>query len=216
MRTQQPLSFISWNTESFLRDVLELLVLERKIDFYCYIFHLKEEEEKKDHFHVFILPSRVLDTDVLKPMFTQVVPGEQPIKVARISPSKWYDWYWYGLHDPRYLQQKCLDGRLHIYSKDDFKYNNEDLFTDLVLTTPKPKNPCDNLREAVVRKVPFDYLLDSGMIPINQIKQYECAYNKLLRIYDTRAFTRKQQEDFDFDRQQDNISFRDSFDRGVH
>lgn len=184
MRTQAPFSFVSWNTESFLRDTLDMLLAKGDIDFYAYIYHKAEEEQLKDHFHVFCMPSHCVDTDVIKPKFDQVDPANAlPIKIVRITKSVWYDWYWYALHDPRYLATKSLEPKKYIYSKDKVVVSSKDYFQQLVCCTPCPKNPAQDLIDAICNDVSFVDLLATGIIPIHQVKAYELAYRELFRVY---------------------------------
>ena len=185
MRTQQPISFIWFGSESFLKDQLSCFVVENKVDFWCFIHHKKEEEEKKDHFHVFAMPSSVIDSDYFKAHFVEADPNNvKPVKINRIETSKWYDWYWYGLHDPRYLSTKGIDPKRYVYSPNDIVRSDEDMFIEMKLNTPKVKNSADPIREAVINRVPFVNLVDSGVVPIHLIRPYEKAYYELQRIYD--------------------------------
>ena len=96
MRTNKPVSTIWFGSKNGLLDNLDLLMAKGQIDFYCYIFHKAEEDEKKDHFHVYMAPCREFDTEAVKAKFIEFDPDhpDKPFKPVQIVSSKWYDWYW--------------------------------------------------------------------------------------------------------------------------
>lgn len=62
MKTTRPIATISFNTEAYLRLKLDELIKAKKITFYAYIPHRKEEDENKDHIHLFLEPNNPLLT----------------------------------------------------------------------------------------------------------------------------------------------------------
>ena len=62
MRTSKPIATISYNTEEYLVSRLQELVRNKKICDYMYIKHFKEEDETKDHIHLWIKPNTLIDT----------------------------------------------------------------------------------------------------------------------------------------------------------
>ena len=63
MKTSKPFSTISYNTADFLSVKLNDLVNRRKIAFWAYVEHLPEEDEKKAHKHLYIVPNGQINTD---------------------------------------------------------------------------------------------------------------------------------------------------------
>lgn len=109
MNTMKPLSTISYNTESFLVKKLNELVKARVISCWFYIVHQPEEDEKKQHIHLYMEPNKKVNTMDLSDEFIQRVKGEKlPRKVIDMRPSKFDDWFLYALHDPDYLASKML------------------------------------------------------------------------------------------------------------
>lgn len=115
MATQKPISTISYNTESFLREKLEALYEAHIIQAYMYIKH-KGEEGDKDHIHLRIEPNKRLDPMDLVDDLKEYEHGKsKPLGVRPFRPSKEEDWILYAVHDPDYLALKYgndKDGKL--------------------------------------------------------------------------------------------------------
>lgn len=127
MRTTKPISTISYNSKAYLEGVLKSLVKAKKVAFWAYVPHLAEEDETKDHIHLYIEPNERLDTMDLAEMFQEVDlahPGK-PLKCVDWRPSKWEDWYLYGIHDEAYLRMK-FEFRKYHYSIKDVKASDAD------------------------------------------------------------------------------------------
>ena len=110
MATQKPISTISYNSESFLRDKLEAWYKAHIIQAYTYICH-KGEDGDKDHIHLRIEPNRRIDpmelTEALKE-YDKTHP-DKPLGVRPWRPSKEEDWILYAVHEPRYMRMKYGD-----------------------------------------------------------------------------------------------------------
>ena len=120
MNTQRNISTISYNSLSFLSDKLKQLRDQHIISDYMFIYHYAEEDESKDHFHLWIRPNKRLDTMVLQDMFKE----PDPVKLDKMlgcidfrtsDPDEWIP---YVLHDKRYLKYK-RQSRKYSYIKDD-------------------------------------------------------------------------------------------------
>lgn len=121
--TAKPISTISYNTEPFLEKVLIGLISSHKVEMAYYIKH-KGEDGDKDHFHVYIVPNKRLDTAVLRDEFQEPCPdNEIPLGCMRFQSSKVSDWLLYAVHDKRYLLMHSNDEALNKieYSRDDIK-----------------------------------------------------------------------------------------------
>ena len=111
MRTYKPLSTISYNSEKFLVETLEYLIREDCISFWAICYHEAETDEKKAHYHVYIEPTVVLDTqaDWFKDCFVEKSKDiEIPLGVMPWRKSRFEDWYLYSKHDLVYLRAKGL------------------------------------------------------------------------------------------------------------
>lgn len=119
--TAKPISTISYNSETFLQKVLTGLISTNKIEMAYYIKH-KGEDGDKNHVHLYLVPSKRLDTSALRQEFTEPDPEcELPLGVLPMRNSKVSDWLLYAVHDKRYLLMHSNDEAQHKieYSMDD-------------------------------------------------------------------------------------------------
>lgn len=106
MATQKPISTISYNTESFLKEKLDSWVSAHIIQCYMYIKH-KGEDGDKDHIHLRIEPNRKLDPMDLTVQLTEYVSDNpKPLGVRPWRSSKEEDWILYAVHDKQYMKLK--------------------------------------------------------------------------------------------------------------
>lgn len=103
MATQKPISTISYNSESFLKEKLDIWVKAHIIQAYQYICH-KGEDGDKDHIHLRIEPNKKLDPMDLADELKEFIQGkDKPLGVRPFRPSKEEDWFMYVVHDAEYL-----------------------------------------------------------------------------------------------------------------
>lgn len=103
MRTRNAVSTISYNSNDFLERKLNHLVSTHQLQYWAYFVHKAEDNEKRDHKHLFLLPDKLLDTSSLHDELIELHPDGTLDTCKLFRPSKWGDWYFYGLHDPCYL-----------------------------------------------------------------------------------------------------------------
>lgn len=132
MRTSKPISTISYNTENYLKGKLEELKKNRTISDYMYILHFAEEDESKNHTHVFIEPNKMLDTMALQENFREIDPKDNTKLLGCINfhSSKVDDWILYSMHFEPYLVSKGQSRKYH-YKQDDFRFADELTFEAL-------------------------------------------------------------------------------------
>lgn len=112
MRTQKPISTISYNTPFFLREKLDNMVKDNVIGFYAFICHKgelrKSGERDKDHIHLYVEPSKILNTDAFKTQFNELVSvNDKPLGCMPFRPTKTFDeWLLYNLHQEDYIRFK--------------------------------------------------------------------------------------------------------------
>lgn len=185
MRTIKPFSTISFNTKEYLINRLNDLVNEGVISLYAFMHHDAEDDEKKEHFHVYIVPVGMFNTDRLHDVLIEPVPdNDKPLGCIDIKSSKFVDWYLYALHDKDYLAMKGQTRKYH-YLEEEFVVSDWDTFLEY-------KHTCDfskyktraRIREMVYSGVPFYSLVADGFIPVNQIFQYREYYNTLKVVAD--------------------------------
>lgn len=110
MATQKPISTISYNSESFLKEKLDIWVKAHIIQAYQYICH-KGEDGDKDHIHLRIEPNKKLDPMDLADELKEFIQGkDKPLGVRPFRPSKEEDWFMYVVHDAEYLKLKYSGG----------------------------------------------------------------------------------------------------------
>lgn len=110
MATQKPISTISYNTEAFLREKLDIWVNAHIIQAYMYICH-KGEDGDKDHIHLRIEPNKKLDPMDLTDQLREFQIGkDKPLGVRPWRNSKEEDWFLYVVHDADYLKLKYNGG----------------------------------------------------------------------------------------------------------
>lgn len=187
MVTRSAISTISYNSDYFLYRELSALVVERVIEFFAFVNHLPEEDEKKEHKHLFIIPSSNLDTFTLQKRLQEIDlqnPTMPPLGCILFKHSKFADWYLYCIHDIDYLASKNEMRKYH-YTIDDIVSNSADYLNELVHSSDFSKyKTFAKLRDAVSSGVSFRELVYNGFIPVQQIIQYKKAY-LLLKYGDT-------------------------------
>lgn len=184
MKTSKPISTISFNTVSFLTLKLKELKEGGIISFWCFVQHMPEDDEggKKEHCHVYIEPSKMVQTDDLKKELLELDPSkpDKPLGCLSFSSSKFGPWYLYGLHEKRYLASKGQSRRFH-YSFDDFVSSDED---DFLCKTRQidmlELSPYADMEEAQREGLTFAEYFARGTIPLPQLLLFERAWNFLL------------------------------------
>lgn len=182
MRTSKPISTITWNTIPFLTKKLLDLEKKRVISFWAYISHFPEEDEKKQHIHLFMIPVNRLDTEELQREFDEVDPNNAlPIKCLTIKSSKFSDWYLYGKHDQDYLVSNG-QSRRYKYTDDDFVVSSQEEFSEFIHMIDFSKFNGNRVRlveEYVKEKKSFGELLMSGRVPMQQIPGWKQCYQAI-------------------------------------
>ena len=184
MRTSKPISTISYNTEYFLANKLYELKRHGIIDYAMWIKHQPDTDDTKEHFHVYIEPSKMVQTNDLVTLFTEIDltdPDKKPLGVITFRSSKCTDWLLYGLHDEEYLTDKGLSRNLH-YQVSDIRSTCEYTLNDIVANAyDQLKNKLEKrLIDAIfVKKMNWNEIVLSGMIPIQKITGALIMYKAL-------------------------------------
>lgn len=182
-RKSKPISFISWNTDDFLKNKCDSLVDNNTVVFYMFIKHFAEDDETRDHKHLFVIPNGTIDTDSFRDLFDEFDPNkpDKPIRLSPYKPSKFLDAYLYFLHDINYLANIGQSRRFH-YLESDFVTSDRDYLHELYLTSDKSKingSKVKIIAEAIYNQIDFVTLVEKGQIPIQQINQYWQVYELL-------------------------------------
>lgn len=135
MKTSKLFSTISYNTKEYLKTQLNGLVERGVLYFWTFVYHFKEEDEKKDHIHLLMMPNGTVDTDKVLKQLEEYDPLN-PTKPLRCGiPHKTNDfghWYLYGKHDPKYLKAHGHQARKYEYQREDFWTSDDDELDDLI------------------------------------------------------------------------------------
>lgn len=188
--TQKPLSTISYNTEPFLKSVLEMLLKQHIIQNYCYIFH-KGEDGDKDHFHVRIEPNKRIDPMDIKDLFLEFDPDNiKPLGIRPFRYSVEEDWFLYVVHDRDYLTIKYGGSekgeKLPYKWQDIIAPDDYDIEIAFIRAKSKLQHTSANLAKS----------LKEGEEPINLIMQGENVHtvNALMQALKNNDYKRLQQE----------------------
>ena len=187
MRTSKPFSMISYNTKEFLIEKLNELVQGGLIQFWAFIHHLPEEDEKKAHKHLYIIPQKLIDTQRIEKALQEIDLTDitaKPLGAIFPQNSKFADWYLYGLHDKKYLASKGQK-RAYTYNDSAFIVSCQDTFQEL-------KNLIDyteiNRLSLIIEKAEngesLSDIIKTTNIPLQLIGQVKQLYNIIISPID--------------------------------
>lgn len=184
MRTTKPISTVTYNTPAYLRIKLDELVSSKKISFWAFISHKPEDDEKKQHIHLYAEPSKMIQTDDLRDFLKEVDLHNPAKPLTSISwrGSKFDDWYLYSLHDVRYLASKGQSRKYH-YTRDNIITSDlDDLDDHIQRIDMLSLTPYEVVREAVEQGKSFEALVSTGRVPIQQIRNFQLAFEALQSV----------------------------------
>lgn len=178
MKTSKNISSISYNTDEFLKLKLDELIEGKIITYYMFINHKPEEDEKKEHKHLFIIPAKMVQTDdirqeLLEP-FTEL-DNSKPLGTMPFVNAKTDDWLLYAIHDKHYLATKGQTRKYH-YKWEDIKASDEDYKNILIQEISITVTPYDKIQSARISGQNFYEFIASGQVPIRDITYYEKAW----------------------------------------
>lgn len=172
MRTSKPFATITYNSNDFLVCKLDDLVKKGKIDFYSFVHHLPEEDETKEHKHLYIVPSSLMDANSLIE-YLQEFDGinDKPLTCIAPRPSKFGDWFLYGQHDKIYLASKG-QSRKYTYGIDEFICSDQTYFSELRHSIDYTKiNRLKMIADRYEAGESLYSMTMSGLVPIQQLTQ---------------------------------------------
>lgn len=168
MKTKRLVSSIGYNSEAFLSATLARLVSAGVIEWAHYIRHRAEEDEEKDHWHLVMMPCKTLDTRALQREFDEVDlmhPGK-PLSVLPFRFSSSLDlWLLYAIHYKPFLASKGQTRAFH-YDRAAVLSTCPELLREQWHEVNLAKYGLgEQLAEAVERKIPWESVVASGLIP---------------------------------------------------
>lgn len=188
--TKRPLSTISFNTEVYLRKVLDDLVECGKIQSWMYVSHLAEEDTKKNHIHLILIPCSVVNPVAVRKSFIEPsFTDKGDFGCLPFVPSKISDWLLYSLHYEPYLLSKGLL-REHKYDKSQVVTNEpreyvDQCFSEAVESLSSSR--VTNFISMAMNGSSFGEILASGIVPPNQV----VFFDKLYRNYCSVSLSRE-------------------------
>ena len=183
MRTTKPISTISFNSPDYLKHKLNELLKSGRLSFWAFVLHKPEDDEagNKEHCHVYVEPSKMLQTDDLRAELREYDPErpDKPKGCLKWTSSKFEHWYMYGLHDKRYLASKSQSRRYH-YSHDDFVASDDD---DLLAMSRSidlmSLSPYADMLDAIEHGIEWPEYFKRGTVPLPQLQQFQNAFHLL-------------------------------------
>lgn len=191
MRTTKPISTIAFNTPSYLKLKLNELLKAGRISFWAFIVHKPEDDEggKKEHCHVYVEPSKMLQTDELKAELKEFDPEFPDIPRGCISfnSSKFDPWYLYALHDKRYLASKGQSRRFHYLHDDIVTSDDDDLTFKARSIDMVSLSPYADMQDAQNHGISWSEYFSRGTVPLQQVALFERAWYLLVQARTERA-----------------------------
>lgn len=180
MKTSKPFSTISYNTKSFLQLKLDDLIKRRVLTFYAFIYHYKEDDERKDHIHIYFVPNGQYQTDQLHDYLSELDLNDltnKPLGIMPIQSSKWDDWFLYSSHDVAYLATKGQSRKYH-YLESDFITSDADYLHEIIRTIDRTKYVKTlDFVEKIKNGANLSDLVLSGQVPAPQFSQWKQMYD---------------------------------------
>jgi len=181
VRTTKPIATISFNSASYLKLKLDELKKAKVISVYHFIEHLPEDDEggKKKHIHLYIEPSKLIQTDDLAEHFLEfdAAKPDKPRKCLLFRTSKFGDWYMYAIHDKAYLAAKGQSRRYHYCYDDIVTSDADELYRAVREIDLSHLTPLREIIQAVEDGLSFSEYLKKGRVPISQVYAYQRAFD---------------------------------------
>lgn len=188
MKTKCFLSTICYSPVEWVSSRLDTYRSSGKIDFYCFIPHKAEEDEKKDHIHLFLIPSVPIDTKDLDVLLMCPQDDGQELGTCGIwhtvGKNNVSDFLLYVLHDVMYMRIKGYSDRKYTYSEKDFITSHEDGLNTLIYDAYHTSMFTFNRRvlDMIIKSKDITQtgkeLVLNGYIPLNST----CSFHHLLQI----------------------------------
>ena len=181
MRTSKPCSTISYNTGDFLQRKLDELIRRGFIDFYAFVEHLPEEDEEKKHKHLYLFPSKLIDTNQIRDELKEFDPKNptKPLGCLPFQSSKFADWYLYIVHDTAYLTSKGQARKYH-YTDDDIIASDSDFFNELRHTIDWSKiNVLGQVVQAAESGIPFSEYIKQSPVGLLGVRSAQFIFEQV-------------------------------------
>lgn len=176
MKTSKLFSTISYNSIPYLQTRLDELVQRSVLYLYAFVYHFKEEDEKRDHIHVLFWPNGTVDTDKIFKYLEEYDPTNPTLPLRCRPPHKtnvFGDWYLYNKHDPKYLEAHGQQRRKYEYPRESFVTNDDDEFDDMIRQIDYRKMYGNKaFFDALEKGVSLTSMVEQGIVPMQQYGSY--------------------------------------------
>ena len=183
MKTIKSISSVTWNSELFLNNVLNSLIDRGIISFWFYVHHNAETNETKDHFHIYMEPDCRVDTNDIRKEFEELPTcsdDKDIIKPLPFEKSNFDNAYLYFTHDKLYLNSKGYYKQYYnytdVHTSDKFMLQEKVGLIDYYKIQGSRAN---KIKDAIIHGVSFEDMVLTGLIPVQQINQYQKLYDIL-------------------------------------
>lgn len=181
MKTRLPFSTISFNTPEYLSTKLSELRNAKILSEWFYIVHKPEDDEagKREHMHVYMIPSKGIQTDDIRAELKEYDPAnpDKPRATLQFKSSKFGNWYLYAIHDPEYLASKGESRKYH-YQQEDIVASDPDVLHELVyeIDILAELGQFKGMKDAKKHGLTFQQYFNQGKIPPQQIRAMQLAW----------------------------------------
>lgn len=180
MKTSKPFSTLSYNTDDFITKLLNNQIKLGNLVSWAYVKHHPEEDETKEHLHVYLEPSTRIDTELFRKLFQELDPTnpiKKPLGVQPFRSSKFQDWYLYAVHDKAYLRSKNQN-RKFTYSFEELHFSDQEYFKEQVNSIDRTKfDRTQFIISQLEQGSSLIELVKSGNIPVNQINYWRTVFD---------------------------------------
>lgn len=187
MRTTKPISTISFNSKEHLTMKLKELTKAKIIAFWAFIEHQPEDDEggKKVHYHVYIEPAKMCQTEDLREEFREYdhQNPEKPRGCLVFNSSDFPNWYLYVLHDKRYLASKGQSRKYHYKHEQMISSDADDLTYKVRTINLLELSPYEDMLQAIMQGIKWDEYVARGTVPIQMFRQWRDAWESLSNAF---------------------------------
>lgn len=199
MNTIRVISSISFNSPSFFEATIRRMVdcKGQIIDWAHWIVHRPDTDQRKEHIHFVLKPSRRVDTNWLRQQFIETPDAHIAAKCARgealteddlkplgVMPFRqtvnMADWLLYSVHHVGYLFRKG-QSRNEQYSFDDIKSTSHELLHEQWLES---QDPLESITQRVielytVQQMSYGEILKTCIVPPNLVYYFKTMLENL-------------------------------------
>lgn len=185
MRTTKPISTVSFNSKEYLTLKLNELTKAKVLSFWAFIEHQPEDDEggNKVHYHVYMEPSKMCQTEDLRQEFREYDPDkpDKPKGCLTFVSSQFGPWYLYVLHDKRYLASKGQSRKYHYKHEHMISSDADDLLFKAKTIDLLSLTPYDDMIDAQNNGLNWTEYFARATVPLPQIRNFKMAWDTLMR-----------------------------------